>query len=206
MDESWRVHVACVDSRFHGIEGRARNVYSQFGEDGLVEAVFERIGERNKWCFEVGAADGEWISNTKRLREQDWFCLLVESNKDAFEKLAVLKSERVYCVNEHIGVDSLDRLLSDCGAPSDMDFGVIDIDGQDYWVWDYLRDHTPRAMLVEFENRPMQDTTKFIPPIGDTSGKQAFFQSVWDLGKSKGYSLVAKTLVNALFVKESEIA
>ena len=32
---------------------RAKNVYSQYGEDGVIEAIFERIGTNNKWCLEV---------------------------------------------------------------------------------------------------------------------------------------------------------
>lgn len=181
-------------------------MYSQFGEDGLIEAIFAKTGIKNKWCFEVGAWDGNWLSNTRGFREQGWHCLLVESCKQRFEQLVILASNLVHCVNEEVGPESLDRLLTDCGAPNDMDFGCIDIDGQDYWIWDGLKIHEPRVMCVEFENRGVQDDTLFVPTLGDTSGKQAYFQSLWDLGKEKGYSLVAKTMVNALFVKESEIA
>ena len=200
--ESWRVHVAGLDNRFLGIEERARNVYSQFGEDGLIQAAFERIGIKNRWCFEVGACDGDYISNTRSFREQDWYCLLVESSKQQFDKLALLASARVHCVNEHIGPDSLDRLLADCGAPTDMDFGCIDIDGQDYWVWDGMKNYAPRMMLVEF----CKNDGDLIPLRGDNGRKQATLQPILHLGKSKGYTAIAKTYVNVLFVKESEIA
>jgi hypothetical protein len=201
MDECWRVHVACLDTRFEGIEARARNVYSQFGEDGLIEAVFEKIGLKNKWAFEVGAHDGSYLSNTRRFREQGWHCLLVESGAQQFNKLALLASDRVHCVNEHINPTSLDRLLSDCGAPNDMDFGCIDIDGQDYWVWDGMRVHEPRVMLVEFCLREEHD----IPPLGDTSMRQATFEPLRRLGVSKGYTPVARTYVNTIFVKDTEL-
>ena len=54
------------------------NVYTQFGEDGLIESVFGRIGVRNHWCFEVGASDGFFYSNTLRLREHGWSSVLVD--------------------------------------------------------------------------------------------------------------------------------
>lgn len=206
MDESWRVHVACLDDRFAGIKLRALNVYSQFGEDGLIEAVFERIGIRNRWCFEVGAADGDYLSNTKVLRKNDWYCLLVESNESHFKRLSLLRSESVFCVHEHVDGSSLDRLLADCGAPTNMDFGCVDIDGQDYWVWDGMRRCEPRVMLVEFSNRKIQDDMRYIPPLGNQTSKQASFRSIRDLGESKGYIAVAKTYVNVLFVKESDLA
>jgi hypothetical protein len=36
----------------------ARNVTSQYGEDGIIARIFELIGARSKWCVEFGASDG----------------------------------------------------------------------------------------------------------------------------------------------------
>ena len=202
MKNEWRIHVACLDARFAGIEMQARNMYSQFGEDGLVQFAFERIGLRNRWCFEVGAADGEYLSNTRSFREQGWHCLLVESNKEQFRKLALLQSGTVFCINECIDGNSLDGLLADCGAPSDMDFGCIDIDGQDYWAWEGMKNYSPRVILVEF----CPNDGHGIPRLGDTTGQQASLGPIVELGKEKGYTAVAKTYVNALFVKDTELA
>lgn len=203
--ESWRGHIACLDDRFLGIGTQARNVYSQFGEDGLVGAVLDRIGVKNQWCFEVGAHDGECLSNTRNFREQGWNCLLVESNAEHFGKLAIHASDRVYCVHEHIDRNSLDRLLGDCGAPLDLDFGCIDIDGQDYWAWDGMVMYRPRVMLVEFalnENNGPED----VPALGDTTQRQATIGPILRMGRSKGYTAIAKTYVNAVFVRDSELS
>ena len=52
--------------------GQESNVHSQFGEDGLLAVLFERIGTENRWCFECGASDGLIYSNTKVLRDDGW--------------------------------------------------------------------------------------------------------------------------------------
>ena len=201
MSDHWRVHVASLDGRFQGIESAARNVYSQFGEDGLIAAIFEKIGIKNRWCFEVGAYDGIWLSNTKTLRDEGWSALLVESNVDHFQRLSLFANDAVKCVNEHVDCSSLDRLLKDAGAPTNLDLGVIDIDGQDYWVWDGMRNYAPRVMMVEFCYRNILD----IPPLGDVGTRQATLQPLIELGRSKGYSAVTKSYVNCLFVKDSEL-
>lgn len=189
--------VDILDERASFLSGRQRNVFSQFGEDGLIEAALARFGITNKWCFEVGAHNGEWYSNTKVLRDQGWSALLIECEENAFGQLVRFSNDRVFCVREKIGIDSLDRLLSDAAAPADVDFGVIDIDGQDYWVWDGLRRFAPRLMLVEFSRASEED----IPPLGDTGIRQATLNPILKLGESKGYVALCKTFVNVLFAK-----
>ena len=51
---------APMDTRFTAFlqSVELKNIYSQHGEDGLIEAIFERIRTENQWAFECGAADG----------------------------------------------------------------------------------------------------------------------------------------------------
>ena len=179
------------------LKGKASNVYTQFGEDGLIETVFSEIGCRSKWCFEVGAADGIYFSNTLRLREEDWSAVLIESGAEQYEKLKSFQAESCFCIHET--ATDLDRILTDCGAPLDIDFGVIDIDGQDYWLWHDMEKYQPRVMLVEFH---WKDGDDYIPPRDVENRNQAGPDAIIDLGRSKGYVAVARTHVNLLFVKE----
>ena len=191
-------HHACGDS----IRERERNDSSQFGEDGLIEAALERIGITNRWCFEVGAADGEFFSNTKRLRENGWNCVLIEADQERFGQLEKLATNQVRCVHEQIGPLSLDRILSVAGCPFEPDLGVIDIDGQDFWCWAGLRLYRPRLMLVEFWPTHDAEGTRFIPVLGgDNSQGQAALGPICDLGRAKGYEPILRTHCNVLFVK-----
>ncbi len=180
------------------LAGRGANHSSQFGEDGLIEACLERFGAENKWCFEVGANDGLFFSNTFRLRCDDWHSVLIESDGPAFEKLQAIQSERARCVHERIGPGSLDRILAEHGAPEALDLGVIDIDGQDWWAWDGMKRFRPRLMLVEFEYGSNANEA-WKPELNGTG--QANLKAIEALGRSKGYEPLATTTVNMLFVK-----
>jgi hypothetical protein len=183
-----------LDPRGAFLEGQAANVTSQFGEDGLIVALFERIGVKNEWCFEVGAGDGVTLSNTKVLRDAGWNAVLIEADAGLFRKLLDHQTPwQTLCVHERIGPDSLDRILDLVyGMPHNLDFGVIDIDGQDYHIFAGLTQYRPRALLVEYNQ---QDAP--IPAVGGEG--QAGLSAILELGRSRGYVPLARTNVNVLF-------
>lgn len=198
MDESLRF-MTVLDAKAEWLNGKQRNDTSQFGEDGLSESVFAHIGETNRWCFEVGAADGLFYSNTKRLRDLGWNAVLIEADGRLASECRRFENDKVKVVHGRIGGESLDAILARCGSPSDPDFGVIDIDGQDYWAWKALV-AAPRVMLVEFMylNDNMTDPG-FIPPLNGAG--QAGFDAIVGLGVEKGYTAIASTFCNVLFVR-----
>ena len=126
---------------------RASNTYTQFGEDGLIAACLEKIGETNRHCFEIGAADGRFFSNTLRLREDGWRAVLIEAGREQYEKLQNEFGSTSICIHETC--TDLDATLVTTGIDHAPDLGIIDIDGQDYWLWHDLRKIRPRVMLVE---------------------------------------------------------
>lgn len=174
-----------------------RNVWSQYGEDGLIQRLFELIGVRNRWCFEVGAADGVFYSNTLSLREAGWNAVLIESGDEAYQKLSRYESRRVHTVHEC--ATDLDSILSRFDTPTDLDLGVIDIDGQDYWLWHDMTVYQPRVLMVEFH---WADGDTFIPAKGAETPNQAGWQALNSLALVKGYQLAAKTHVNLIFVRD----
>ena len=187
--------------RFEWLNQKKSDVTSQFGEDGIVDAVFERIGTTNKWCLEVGAADGRWFSNTYRLLHQGWFGVLIEANPVQFAKLATRWPGHI-CRNLAIvpeGEHCLDNILAKLDAPKELDLISIDIDGDDYWVWKFLRDYSARVVIVEHAYHAVGDKRKLVPAMGNTN--QAGDIAIGELAASKGYTVVAKTDCNSICVK-----
>ncbi len=181
----------------------SQNVYSQFGEDGLLKAVFERIGTTNKQCFEVGAADGKWFSNSRRLIDNGWRAVLIEANEANWPELDKLDgvngSVTVHGKAEPAGENSLDSILSICGFDQAIDLGVIDVDGQDYYLWNGMLKFRPRVMVVEYD--PFADAN-FIPELNGEG--QAGMNAIISIAASKGYFNVARTQTNLIFALNSE--
>lgn len=195
MDESWRVE--CLDRDFEEIVEAASNDTSQFGEDGLIDFALKRIGEANRWCFEVGAADGVQFSNTYRLREQGWSAVLIEQDETLFKQLASFATAEVRVFHGKVGPGcQLDDVLDLMGCSEEPDLGVIDVDGQDIWLLEDLRVYHPRLLLVEYCPTAEDD---YVPARGADFMDQAGFGAIVGVARSKGYRPIARTHVNVLF-------
>src|SRR5262245_25285780 len=111
--------------RFAWLAERAYNIHTQSGKDGLLEAIFGKIGETNRYVCEFGAVDGLFFSNSRRWIAQGWGGLLIEADGTAYQRLEMRYREnpQVTTVNalvESHGDNSLDNLLERAGAPRDL--------------------------------------------------------------------------------------
>lgn len=181
------------------------NVTSSAGEDGIIAKIFETIGEESRWCVELGALNGTHDSNVWNLiRNKKWSGVLIEADRTYFEKL-----QREYehdsgavCINEFVsfeGEHSLDAILGRTEIPKTFDLFVLDIDGNEYHLWDSLHAYRPRVMVVEF-NPTIPNDVEFVQPRDMSVYQGSSLRSLVELGKQKGYELIAANEVNAFFV------
>ncbi|RYH62771.1 MAG: hypothetical protein EON54_09040 [Alcaligenaceae bacterium] len=184
----------------------ARNVTSQYGEDGVIEKILELIGSANRWCVEFGAWDGKYLSNTWTLvNNERWSGVLIEGDSERAAALGASMSDRtgeVFVENAYVsweGHASLDNILGRTPIPANFDVLSIDIDGNDWHVWDGLKNYRPRLVVVEF-NPSAGNELSFVqdpdPALNQGSSLLAFVL----LAKEKGYELAATTYFNAFFV------
>ncbi len=185
----------------------ARNVTSQHGEDGIIERIFAIIGEDSKWCVELGALSGKRDSNVWCLiKEKGWSGVLIEADKTQFERLQkeYASISHAHCLNTFVsfeGDDSLDHVFARTPLPKDFDLFSLDIDGNEYHLWESLVDYRPRVMVVEFNQTIPNDVT-FIQPRDMRVFQGTSLRAFIELGKRKGYELVAANEVNAFFVRK----
>ncbi len=186
--------------------GHRRNITSQFGEDGIIEKIFSLLPPANRWCVELGALNGTHHSNTRRLlADEGWSGVMLEADPVYFEKLRSLYAgnQHVYCVNEFVdfeGENTLDRILHRTPIPPGFDLFSLDIDGNDYHIWESLADYHPRVVIVEF-NPSIPDGVDFVQPRDMRIQQGSSLDALSRLGKAKGYELIAATDMNAIFVR-----
>ncbi len=178
-----------------------RNVYSQGGEDGILEAILKRVGETNRTIIECGAGDPVICSNSRYPIERGWQAVLIEPDPERFQRLnaeywqkaSVTLSPVRVGVGE--GETDLDTLFDSLNVPQEPDLMVLDVDGQEFHLWNALLRYRPRVVVVEYDAGV---DPRFIPPRGGEG--QAGYAALEELGNVKGYEVVARGPYNIFFV------
>ncbi len=185
----------------------ARDITSSGGEDGIIELIFSVIGTTNRWCVELGALDGVYDSNTKNLIDHGWSAVLIEADAGYSKKLRTHYADnpRVVPVEAFVsfeGENSLEQLFAQTPLPIDFDLLVLDVDGNEYHLWESLAAYRPRVVCVEF-NPTIPNDIDFVQPRDMRVQQGSSLCALNRLAESKGYRLVGTTGVNAFFVQAS---
>lgn len=185
-----------------------RDVFSQRGEDGLIEYFLQKMDIANGYFVEFGAWDGTHLSNCAYLAEQGWRGCFIEGDRERYLDLVknYKNNDRIEKINRFVrpeGKDSLDSILANTGAPKKLDLLSIDIDGYDYAIWEHLSEFEAKLVVVEY-NPTIPANVIYIQKEYDQTCFGNSLAAFWDLGLKKGYRLIATTDWNAFFVSDED--
>jgi hypothetical protein len=186
-------------------------VFSQNGEDGVIEEVLARIGTAGRAFVEFGVGGGVEGNCVFLADVLGWSGLFMESDPALHGALDAKYRHRppVRTARARVGPENVDALLAAAGLPRELDVLSIDVDGIDLWIWRALSIASPRLVVIEYNASldPGAALTQPLEPAMDWDGTDYFGASLGALRRvagEKGYRLVHTdvTGVNAFFVRE----
>jgi len=186
-----------------------KRVLSQWGQDGVLEKIFDIIGTTNKYFVEFGSSGNDTgMGNTAYLRRRGFNGLLMDGYERPYGDSV---TDRIYDVKiEFISASNINQLFKKYDVPQEFDFLSIDIDGQDFHVWNSLANFSPRVVSIEMNyhiapgfDKVMRLDDNWVWPGNHLSG--ASVTALKKLGNKKGYSLVATCMSDAIFVRDDLI-
>ena len=178
----------------------SKNVYSQNGEDGVIEELLKRLDISGGWVCEFGAWDGIYLSNTFNLVEKGFNAVYIEGNSEKYAELlnTVATHSNITPINALVDPqNSLDQLLSTTNIPNDFDVLSIDVDSYDYQVWKDVNVYQPKMVIIQI-NSSVNTNVDYINDSVNYLGTG--FKSMYELGVEKGYTFVLHT-GNMVFVR-----
>lgn len=130
------------------MEKYEKSIYSQQGEDGIIEHIFDEIGTDSKFAVDIGAYDGRITSNVKALEDKGWQACKFEGSEIADTDEA--KTNGVH--REWVTPENVVDLFNEYDIPNNFDFLSLDIDSTDYHVLKALLgvNYKPRAIVTEY--------------------------------------------------------
>ena len=191
-------------------------IFSQFGEDGIIDFLVKKINLQTKTFIEFGVEDYE-ESNTKFLLEaKNWKGLVFDSSQkfiDIIKKKDFYWRNNLIAVKAFITAENIDNLIKKNFFHEEVGLMSIDIDGNDYWVWKAIETYKPAIVIIEYNARFGYKKSVSIPYKKDFDRIAEHHSSIYfgaslmalyKLGKEKGYSLVGTNTNgnNSFFIRD----
>jgi hypothetical protein len=186
--------------------------FSQNEEDGIVHEIFRRIGTTNRTFVEFGV-EGGLENNTLSLLFAGWRGLWIEADPvhhaSILERFGGARATGALLVElALVTAENIEEILERAQIPEALDFLCIDIDRNDYWVWNAIERFRPRVVVIEYNASLGPSARSVVPydPGARWDGSVCFGASLGaleDLGRKKSYALVSCDLTgaNAFFVR-----
>ncbi len=188
-------------------------IYSQNGDDGIINYIFSKIKPTSKTFIEIGIEDGKECNTANLIINFNWKGVLIEGNKKYAEKAReYYKNYPVEIINSFITKENINKVLESCNLGKEVDLFSLDIDGNDYWVWEKIDSINPKVVALEynsvFGNKSISTT---YDPNFDRYKKHesglyfgASLTALTKLAKTKGYILIGccSSGVNAFFIRK----
>ena len=188
------------------INNFSKKIYSQFGEDGILLEILNRLKNKNldKWCVEFGAKDGISYSNTYNLiKHYNYNAVLIEGDKKYFKKLSKnLPQKNIVKINKFVnfsGPNNLDKILGSTVIPKNFDILSIDIDGCDFYIFESLINYRPKIVCIEF-NHLIPNSVEFVQKKDFKIKQGSSAKSLIKLAGKKDYKLVGSSFSNLFFI------
>jgi hypothetical protein len=190
-------------------------VFSQWGEDGILQFLIRNVPIERKIFVEFGV-ENYVESNTRfLLTNNQWSGLVMDGSE---ENIAYIRRDPIYWASNlkahhaFITRDNINDLLRTNGISGDIGLLSVDIDGNDYWVWEAIDVVSPRIVACEYSSQfgpTAEITTPYDPAfVRSTAHYSKIFygasiSALTALAARKGYSLVASNSVgnNIFFVR-----
>lgn len=197
-------------------------VFSQWGDDGIIQYIINKIDIPHKVFVEFGVENYRESNTRFLLINNSYSGLVIDGDK---KNIDYIKSDEIswsfdlHAVHSFITKENINKILQDFinkGYNKELAILSIDIDGNDYWIWDEINVVNPIIVITEY-NAVFGPENKWTIPYKANFGGISEHQSRYYWGASlnafchlankKGYSLIGcnSNGNNAYFVRNDKM-
>lgn len=208
-----------VDSILSDIQNAEFQIFSQWGDDGIINFLVNYLHIKEKNFVEFGVENYTECNTRFLLINDNWRGLIMDGSESNMQSV---RNEMLYwkydltAVATFITAENINGLLLDNGFKGEIGLLHIDIDGNDYWVWKAINVVQPILVIVEY-NSVFGDQNPWTTPYNPSFIRtKAHFSNLYfgssitslcDLAEEKGYSFIGcnSNGNNAYFVRKDRL-
>jgi len=196
-------------------------VFSQFGDDGIIQYLLQQVDipENARKFIEFGVQDYQESNTRFLLINNNWSGLILDGSPSNIEKVvsdAQFWRHDLTAVAAFIDRDNVNDLFNCNGFQGEIGLLSVDIDGNDYWVWESINVVNPIIVICEYNSTFGSEHAITVPydPVFQR-GVAHFSNLYWGvslkalcfLAKRRGYAFVGCNSAgnNAYFVRTDKL-
>jgi len=194
-------------------------VFSQTGEDGIIDYLLYSLNIKVPKFVEIGVGDYR-ESNTRYIFQKN--CskgLIVDKNKNLkkkVSKIVKLWKGDLTIIETAITSENILHILNSNNFDNNLDVFSLDIDGIDYWILEVLPEKLSKILVLEYNPTFGPNLEITIPNLNDFDRKKYHYshlcfgvslKALVTLMNKKKYVFVGTNIAcfNVFFVLESEV-
>jgi hypothetical protein len=201
--------------RLKTIQDAEFKVFSQFGDDGIIQYLIASLRLKRSRFVEFGVENYREANTRFLLRKDDWAGLVIdgsETNIREIQQSSLMWRHNFTAVAAFITRENINQLISNAGFSGDLGILSIDIDGNDYFVWQNIDCVNPAIVIAEYNSvfgvSPV--SIPYDPAFVRTKAHSSNLYwgcsigALEHLGREKGYALVGSNSAgnNVYFVRQ----
>jgi len=204
---------------YDDIQDAEFSVFSQFGDDGIIQYLVHQIKPNNQTFIEFGTQNYRESNTRFLLMNNNWKGLIIEGDSSCIE---FVKQEQMYwkydltAVNHFIDKDNINQIFVENGFGGEIGLLSIDIDGNDYWIWESINTVNPVIVVAEYNSVFGPDyavTVPYDPTFDRTNAHHSnlywgcSLKALYLLAERKGYVFAGTNSNgnNAHFIRKDKV-
>ena len=192
-------------------------VYSQWGEDGIIDWLVSKSPDIPKSFLEIGTENYKESNTRFLLLNKNWDGFIIEADKSSVKDI---KSQRIYwrhnltVENKFVSQNNINTIIKKNNIPRKLGLLSLDIDGVDYWILKKLSVLDPSIIICEYNSLFGQKKAITVPYKNNYIRSNEHFSNLFygasirafiDLLKKRNYFFIGTNSAgnNAFFVKQN---
>jgi hypothetical protein len=195
-------------------------VFSQFGDDGIIQYIITKLSlpVAEQRFVEFGVENYRESNTRFLLLNNNWSGLVMDGNG---AHVSFIQQDSIYWKHDLTALvrfvtrENINSILQDAGFHGRIGILSIDVDGNDYWIWQSITVVNPAVVIVEFNGAFGSREAVTIPYQPDFTRKNAHYSLLYwgtslnalcQLAAQKGYVWIGCNSAgnNAYFVRKAD--
>jgi len=195
-------------------------IFSQFGDDGIIQFIVNKLKISNKFFVEFGVENFREANTRFLLQNDNWGGLVMDCSEDHVNEIQnqwYFWRHSLEARSEFVTRENINNILRQAGVSEDIGLMHIDIDGNDYWVWEAITEIHPVIVIMEYNSLYGAERRITTPYEEDFDRYRYHYSGLFfgaslaaliEQGSRKGYAFVGCNSAgnNAYFIRVDQIA